>query len=118
MENLTSIERDHLLAKPHFDRGDSRVVTGSGVFHKTKEVARICCEEHDKELVQVGDYWLAKNSSVHQDGISTRLGRGSGGGDSLRSRVKVAGRYSTQAPIICKIKPRTRSPSPLLARLD
>ena len=34
------------------------------------------------------------------------------------NRYKVAGRYSTQAPIICKIKPRTRSPSPILARLD
>ena len=70
MENLTSTEKDLQLAKPHFDRGDSRVVTGSGVFHKTKEVAQICCEEHDKELVQVGDYWLAKNRTTTNPSVT------------------------------------------------
>ena len=52
MENLTSTEKDHLqLAKLGFNRGELRVVTGSGVFHKTKEVARIYSEKHNKELV-------------------------------------------------------------------
>ena len=53
MENLTSTEKDHLqLAKLQFDRGEStRVVTGSGVFHKTTEVARIYSEKHDMKLV-------------------------------------------------------------------
>ena len=59
------IEELHLqLAKLRFDRGESSPVTGSGVFYKTKKKARIACETHDKELVQVGDYWLAKNRTT------------------------------------------------------
>ena len=51
-----TIEEQHLqLAKRRFNRGESPVVTGSGVFYKTKEEARIACEKNDKELVQVGD---------------------------------------------------------------
>ena len=71
MENLTSTEKDHLqLAKRQFDLGYSRAVTGSGVFHKTKEVARIYSEEHDMELVQVGDYWLAKNRTTTNPSVT------------------------------------------------
>ena len=72
MENITSTEKDHLqLAKLQFDRGEStRVVTGSGVFHKTKEVARIYSEKHDMELVQVGDYWLAKNRTTTNPSVT------------------------------------------------
>ena len=67
-----TIEELHLqLAKPHFNRGEStRVVTGSGVFHKTKEVARIYSKKHDKELVQVGDYWLAKNRTTTNPSVT------------------------------------------------
>ena len=58
-------EQEHLqLAKRRFDRGESSAVTGSGVFYKSKELARICSEKHDKELVQVNDYWLAKNRTI------------------------------------------------------
>ena len=65
MENLTSTEKDHLqLAKRLLDRGESSVVTGSGVFYKSKELARMYSERNDKELVQVGDYWLAKNRTT------------------------------------------------------
>ena len=72
MENPTSTEKDDLqLAKLQFDRGEStRVVTGSGVFHKTKEVARIYSENNDKELVQVGDYWLAKNRTTTNPSVT------------------------------------------------
>ena len=56
MENLISTEKDHLQqAKLHFNSSESPVVTGSGVFYKTKEEARISSEKNDKELVQVGD---------------------------------------------------------------
>ena len=71
MENLISIEKYHLqLAKPHFNRGESSVVTGSGVFYKTKEWARIYSETNDKELVQVGDYWLAKNRTTTNPSVT------------------------------------------------
>ena len=57
-----TIEEEHLqLARPLLDRGESRVATGSGVFGKSKKLIQIYSENHDKELVQVGDYWLAKN---------------------------------------------------------
>ena len=64
--SMTSTEKNHLQqAKLCFNRGESSlVVTGSGVFHKTKEAARIYSEKNDKELVQVGDYWLAKNRTT------------------------------------------------------
>ena len=58
---MTIIETHLQLAKRLLDRGESSVVTGSGVFYKSKELARIYSEKHDKELVQVGNYWLAKN---------------------------------------------------------
>ena len=71
MENLISIEKHHLqLAKPRFDRGESLVITGSGVFYKTKEEAQIYSEENDKELVQVGDYWLAKNRTTTNPSVT------------------------------------------------
>ena len=72
MENLiVSTEKDLQQAKLQFDRGEStRVVTGSGVFHKTKEVARIYSENNDKELVQVGDYWLAKNRTTTNPSVT------------------------------------------------
>ena len=71
MENPTSTEKDHLrLAKLRFNRGESPVVTGSGVFHKTKKAARIYSEKHDKELVQVGDYWLAKNKTTTNPSVT------------------------------------------------
>ena len=71
MENLISIEKNHLQqAKLHFNRSESPVVTGSGVFYKTKEEARIACETHDKELVQVGDYWLAKNRTTTNPSVT------------------------------------------------
>ena len=72
MENPTSTEKDDLqLAKLRFNRGESsRVVTGSGVFHKTKKVAQMYSEKHDKELVQVGDYWLAKNRTTTNPSVT------------------------------------------------
>ena len=71
MENLiVSTEKDLQLAKRQFDLGYSRAVTGSGVFHKTKEVAQIYSEEHDMELVQVGDYWLAKNRTTTNPSVT------------------------------------------------
>ena len=72
METLiVSTEKDLQLAKLQFDRGEStRVVTGSGVFYKTKKAARIACETHDKELVQVGGYWLAKNRTTTNPSVT------------------------------------------------
>ena len=71
MENpIVSTEKDLQVAKLQFDLGYSRVVTGSGVFHKTKEVARIDSENNDKELVQVGDYWLAKNRTITNPSVT------------------------------------------------
>ena len=71
MENLISIEEHHLQqAKLHFNCSESPVVTGSGVFYKTKEEARISSEKNDKELVQVGDYWLAKNRTTTNPSVT------------------------------------------------
>ena len=72
MENpIVSTEKDLQQAKLEFDRGEStRVVTGSGVFHKTKEAARIYSENNGKELVQVGDYWLAKNRTTTNPSVT------------------------------------------------
>ena len=65
------IEKLHLqLAKLRFDLGESNPVTGSGVFYKTKKEARIACETHDKELVQVDDYWLAKNRTTTNPSVT------------------------------------------------
>ena len=62
---------DHLkLARPALDRGEHLVITGSGVFGKSKERVRIFAENHDKELVQVGDYWLAKNQTTTNQSVT------------------------------------------------
>ena len=66
-----TIEEHHLqLAKGRFNLGESSITTGSGVFHKTKEEARRYSEKNDKELVQVGDYWLAKNRTTTNPSVT------------------------------------------------
>ena len=75
MENLISTEKDHLqrhlqLAKRLLDRGESSVVTGSGVFSKSEKWIRIYSEKHDKEVVQVDGYWLAKNRTTTNPSVT------------------------------------------------
>ena len=61
---MTSIENDLQLAKRFLDRGESSAVTGSGVFSKSEKWIRLYSKKHDKEVVQVDDYWLAKNRTT------------------------------------------------------
>ena len=69
--SMTSTEKHHLqLAKRLLDRGESSVVTGSGVFSKSEKWIRIYSEKHDKEVVQVGNYWLAKNRTATNPSVT------------------------------------------------
>ena len=67
---MTIIEIHLQLAKRFLDRGESSVVTGSGVFSKSEKWIRIYSEKHDKEVVQVDDYWLAKNRTTLNQSVT------------------------------------------------
>ena len=56
-------------------RGGSQLaVTGEGVVFTSERHARISSDQHDKDLVQIGAGWLARNRDVHPSPMPTQQG--------------------------------------------